>query len=153
MRVFTADTWLQRQLTHTNSTTTATPPPPPTLLFVAGDRSQVGKSSSCLGLIGTLHEKLGYAASELAYIKPATQCEGTQLITRYCTAKKIAHVGIGPVVFYSGFTRSFLAGEQGTSETLLQSIRTAVDELKYGKKVIVIDGVGYPAVGSICGIY
>ena len=126
--------------------------PPPTVIFVAGDRSQVGKSSTCLGVLGALHEKMGIPARDLAYIKPATQCEGTQLITRYCDAKGIENVGIGPVVFFSGFTRSFLAGEQGTSAELLDRCRAAVDGLKRGKTVCVVDGVGYPAVGSICGV-
>ena len=151
MQSFTASTWLQR-LVEINKPSISHLTNKPILIFVAGDRSQVGKSSSCLGLIGTLHEKLGYLNTELAYIKPATQCEGTQLITRYCNNNNITNVGIGPVVFYSGFTRSFLAGEQGTSESLLNSIETAVKEISHGKKIIIVDGVGYPAVGSICGI-
>ena len=125
---------------------------PPTLIFVAGDKSQVGKSSTCLGLVGALHERLGVRARHLAYIKPATQCEGVQLISEYCAARGIACEGIGPVVFFSGFTRSFLAGEQGTSEELLRRIQDAVRALGRGKKVVIVDGVGYPAVGSICGI-
>ena len=124
----------------------------PTLLFVAGDRSQVGKSSTCLGIMGVLHERLGFAARDLAYIKPATQCEGTQLISLYCKARGIACEGIGPVVFFSGFTRSFLKGEQGTSEDLLRRIEDAVHALGRGKRIVVVDGVGYPSVGSICGI-
>jgi hypothetical protein len=61
-------------------------------------------------------------------------------------------VGIGPVVFYPGFTRSFLEGEQGTSQSLIASAVEAVQRLSMGKKVVLVDGVGYPAVGSICGI-
>ena len=79
----------------------------PILLFISGDRSQVGKSSVCLGLLGALLEK-GYAPGELAYIKPATQCESPQLVTKFCDAKGIAQQGVGPVVFYSGFTREYL---------------------------------------------
>ena len=51
-------------------------------IFIAGDRSQVGKSSVCLGLIGSLL-KMGYPPSSLAYIKPATQCESAQLVAQY----------------------------------------------------------------------
>ena len=79
----------------------------PILMFISGDRSQVGKSSVCLGLLGALLEK-GYAPGELAYIKPATQCESPQLVTKFCDAKGIAQQGVGPVVFYSGFTREYL---------------------------------------------
>ena len=139
----TAESWIQRIVDAHQQPPSPATNPPPTLIFVAGDRSQVGKSSSCLGLLGTLHEQLGYAAHELAYIKPATQCEGTQLITRYCEEKGIAHVGIGPVVFFSGFTRSFLQGEQGTTEDLLCSIQMSVTNLSVGKKIVLVDGKKY----------
>lgn len=55
-------------------------------------------------------------------------------------------------MYYKGFTRSFLKGETGeTSEDLLHKASAAVDTLAVGKKVVIIDGVGYPAVGSITG--
>ncbi|CAM9943513.1 unnamed protein product [Scytosiphon promiscuus] len=122
------------------------------LIFIAGDRSQVGKSSTCLGLLGALLRQPGLGPGDLAYIKPATQCEKPQLVTEWCEAKGVACRGIGPVVFYKGFTREFLKGGAGTSEDLLQEIRDAVEELSFGRKVVVVDGVGYPAVGSICGV-
>eukprot|EP00532_Pseudo-nitzschia_australis_P002021 CAMPEP_0168179956 /NCGR_PEP_ID=MMETSP0139_2-20121125/10189_1 /TAXON_ID=44445 /ORGANISM="Pseudo-nitzschia australis, Strain 10249 10 AB" /LENGTH=192 /DNA_ID=CAMNT_0008099959 /DNA_START=144 /DNA_END=720 /DNA_ORIENTATION=+ len=52
-------------------------------IFVAGDRSKVSKSSVCMGLIRALVRDLGYVPSSLAYIKPATQCEATQLVALY----------------------------------------------------------------------
>lgn len=55
----------------------------PLRVFVAGDRSQVGKSSVCLGLLAALL-RAGYSPGELAYIKPATQCESPQLIGKFC---------------------------------------------------------------------
>lgn len=122
-------------------------------LFIAGDRSQVGKSSICLGLLGALLNSGKYKPSDLAYIKPATQCEQTQLVEHYCKDKGItACVPVGPIVYYKGFTRSFLKGETGeTSEQMLQKASDAVDKLALNKKVVIIDGVGYPAVGSITG--
>ena len=122
-----------------------------TLIFVGGDRSQVGKSSVCLALLGALL-RLGYAPSELAYIKPATQCESAQLVTRFAAHAGVAHRGIGPVVFYSGFTREFLKGNTAPSSELLAQCAGAVADIARGKKVVVVDGVGYPAVGSICGV-
>lgn len=126
---------------------------PATRIFIAGDRSQVGKSSICMGLLGALLKTGKYKPSDLAYIKPATQCEQTQLVEAFCKHKGIdACVPIGPIVYYKGFTRSFLKGETGeNSEQLLQNASEAVDSLAKGKKVVIIDGVGYPAVGSITG--
>jgi hypothetical protein len=98
-------------------------------IFISGDRSQVGKSSVCLGLLGSLL-KLGYSAADLAYIKPATQCEQPQLVSQWCEEQGIACRGIGPIVFYTGFTREFLKGNAGTSQQLLQDAKTAVDEVR-----------------------
>jgi BioD-like phosphotransacetylase family protein len=95
---------------------------------------------------------MGVKPSELAYIKPVTQCEAEQSVVKFCNLTGIACEGIGPVVFYRGFTRAFLDGQAGTSEELIQSAVAAVDTIQRGKKIVVVDGVGYPAVGSICGI-
>jgi len=105
------------------------------------------------GLLGALLKTGKYTPSDLAYIKPATQCEAIQLVEEFCKHKGITScVPIGPIVYYKGFTRSFLKGETGeTSEDLLQKASEAVDTLAMGKKVVIIDGVGYPAVGSITG--
>lgn len=123
-------------------------------IFVAGDRSSVGKSSICLGILGTLLYHLGYTPQELAYIKPATQSEAMdQPIQVFCTAMGIRCVPIGPLVYYRGFTRAYLAGETMSTEQLLQQCANAVDRVARGdaKRVVIVDGVGFPAVGSICG--
>ena len=120
-------------------------------VFISGDRSSVGKSTTCLAILSSLL-KLGVKPQDLAYIKPVTQCEVTQPVTEFCEKYGIANRPIGPVVFYKGFTRAFLAGETEPVESLLNSIRQAVDEISVGKKLTIIDGVGYPSVGSICSI-
>jgi len=124
---------------------------PPLRIFVAGDKSQVGKSSVCLGLIGTLIHKYHYPPSSIAYIKPATQCEETQLVTKYCEKLNVKAVPVGPIVYYKGFTRAFLSGETESTSILLNKVKKAVDEIASQKQVVIIDGVGYPSVGSICG--
>lgn len=117
-------------------------------LFIAGDRTQVGKSSVCLGILGTLL-RLNYPPSSLAYIKPATQCEQTQLVSEYCKEKGIEACPVGPIVYYRGFTRAYLNKETESSESLLAKVSLEVDRIAKDKSVVVIDGVGYPAVGSI----
>lgn len=124
---------------------------PPLLLFVAGDKSSVGKSSTCLALLSCLLQ-LGTAPGDLAYIKPVTQCEAEQLVTRFCLQRGVACVGVGPVVFFKGFTRAFLAGETETSSALVGHAADAVQQLGRGKRLVLVDGVGYPAVGSVCGV-
>lgn len=119
-------------------------------LFIAGDRMSVGKTSICLGILGNL-VAMGYPVQSLAYIKPATQNESPQLVQQYCERMGISCVPIGPVVYYRGFTRAFLAGETESSAELLAKVEAKVDEVAKGKKIVIVDGVGFPAVGSICG--
>ena len=136
------------------------PPPPPSLtpssspfssetcvrLFIAGDKSHVGKSSVCLGLLSALLTHL--PASQIAYIKPATQCEGLQLVTLFCESKGIECVPVGPIVYYPGFTRAHLSGSVSVS-SLLSLASSEVSRLSVGRVALVVDGVGHPAVGSI----
>ena len=120
-------------------------------IFVAGDRMSVGKTSVCLGLLGTLVNKFNYKSHEVAYIKPATQNENPQLVQRYCESLGIECVSVGPIVYYRGFTRAFLAGDTESTEELLSKVEIEVDRVAKGKRVVLVDGVGFPAVGSICG--
>ena len=102
------------------------------------DKSQVGKTSICLGLLGALLNS-GYSPSELAYIKPATQCEQPQLISKFCELTGVACNGVGPLVFYSGFTRAFLDGKTDNTEIILKKIKKSVDDISKGKRFVVID--------------
>ncbi len=123
----------------------------PMFLFISGDRSSVGKSTVSLAIIESL-VKLGVPPSTIAYIKPVTQCEAVQPITLFCQRFSIQTEVVSPLVFYKGFTRAFLNNEMGSSNNLIHEIKNAIKKVSKGKKLVIIDGVGYPAVGSICGI-
>lgn len=122
-------------------------------LFVAGAVTHVGKTTVCLSILAALRDA-GFSAAELAYVKPATQCEAPDLLKLWCDEEGIEYVsGEGaPLVFYSGFTRSFLNGEQGTSADWLGRISAKVTEMAQRRRVLIVDGVGFPAVGSIVGV-
>jgi len=119
-------------------------------VFVAGAVSHVGKTTVCLAILGYL-EACGIAPSEMAYVKPATQCEAADALAVWCEAKGVRHVGgtEAPLVFYSGLTRAVIARETARIEP--SAIAARVDELCRGKKFCVIDGVGFPGVGSCVG--
>ena len=52
-----------------------------------------------------------------------------------------------------GFTRAFLSEETASSTDLLQHVKAAVHEnAGPARRLQLVDGVGYPAVGSICGV-
>jgi hypothetical protein len=120
-------------------------------LFISGDRSSVGKTTTCQYLLASFLG-LGISPQDLAYIKPVTQCEAEQSVIKFCEEQGIACCGIGPVVFYKGFTRAYLEGTTETSAELLVNVQRAVETISEGKKLVLIDGVGYPSVGSICGV-
>ncbi|CAJ1331911.1 unnamed protein product, partial [Effrenium voratum] len=96
----------------------------------------------------------GVGASELAYIKPATQCEAPDLLGQWCKVEGVEYIAgeQAPLVFYSGFTRSFLEGKQGTSADWLQKIEQRVASMCQNRSVVVVDGVGFPSVGSVVGV-
>eukprot|EP01036_Dinobryon_divergens_P022401 gene22402-30652_t len=122
-------------------------------VFIAGSRSTAGKTSLCLAILKALISRYGVSASMLSYIKPVTQCEAEQPLTRFCSKAGISCVPIGPVVFYKGFTRAFLSEETASSTDLLQHVKAAVHEnAGPARRLQLVDGVGYPAVGSICGL-
>ena len=74
------------------------------------------------GLLGALLKTDKYAPSDLAYIKPATQCEAIQLVEEFCKHRGITSC-VPPIVYYKGFTRSFLKGETGeNSEDLIKGM-------------------------------
>ena len=130
-------------------------------LLVAGDKSHAGKSTVSLGLLVALLES-GFQPSEIAYIKPATQCVSSTLTARFCKSAGIDYEHIGPVVFYHGFTREQqdISGEVAPNSidadapppvSFPDQCAQAVDRISRGKKLTLIDGVGYPSVGSIIG--
>lgn len=144
--------WIKQHLLESSATLASiTLEHHPLRLFISGDRAHVGKSTVCLGLIGSLLQS-GYAAKDIAYMKPATQCQKPQLVTKFCRQQGIACCDVGPILFYKGFTREFLKGETETSIQLLEKAETKLKEISRGTKIVIIDGVGYPAVGSICGV-
>lgn len=133
------------------SQTTTTTKPEAQLLFICGDQSGSGKTSTCIGLINALITQGGYQPQEVAYIKPCTQCEGVQLLWKFCHSLGVHCVGIGPIVYKAGYTQKCINGENGTAEERLKLVEDAVEQLKTTHKFILIDGVGYPGVGSCVG--
>ncbi|KAJ1460857.1 P-loop containing nucleoside triphosphate hydrolase protein [Pelagophyceae sp. CCMP2097] len=125
-------------------------------LFVSGAASHAGKSTLCLSLLSAALDAGGHPridASELAYIKPATQDERADALVRWCALRGVECVcgSNAPIVFYAGFTRAFLAGDAGTANDWLGRAAAAVDAIAVDKSLVVIDGVGFPAVGSVVG--
>ncbi|MES1911009.1 MAG: hypothetical protein MHM6MM_003513 [Cercozoa sp. M6MM] len=126
----------------------------PIHVMVMGDRSGVGKSTVTLAVLQALLTE--YDASEVAYIKPCTQCVTPTRVTRFCCSKKIKCRGIGPVVFHRGYSHRAIAQlEDESNDGWTHRMTEVVDSIRQvgrDKKVVLIDGVGYPTVGTCCGV-
>eukprot|EP01012_Entosiphon_sulcatum_P007011 TRINITY_DN13462_c0_g1_i1.p1 TRINITY_DN13462_c0_g1~~TRINITY_DN13462_c0_g1_i1.p1 ORF type:complete len:360 (-),score=83.03 TRINITY_DN13462_c0_g1_i1:111-1163(-) len=120
------------------------------LLMLIGSSEGVGKSSVALGIIGALIDQYKWPPNDVAYIKPMTQCVTPQLVAKYCQHIGVANRGVGPVVFWKGFTRYQLDFEPNGYK-LLDQVREAVQRIAHGKRLVIIDGVGFPSVGSTVG--
>ncbi len=120
-------------------------------LYVMGAGSGVGKSSICLGILAQLLAA-GFTPAQLAYIKPVTQCVIKQPVALFCDQHQIACVDIGPLVFHKGFSRDYIAGLTPSSDTLLAGVMASIHAVAEDKAVVIIDGVGHPAVGSVVGV-
>ena len=120
-------------------------------LYVMGAGTGAGKSTVCLGLLAHCLAS-GMAAHQLAYIKPVTQCLIKQPVALFCEKYGIACMDIGPLIFKRGFSRAFIDGNTPSSAELLSDVLNAIHTLSTHKTLVIIDGVGHPAVGSVVGV-
>lgn len=120
-------------------------------LYVMGSESGAGKSTVCLGILAQLLES-GFSADRLAYIKPVTQCIAKQPVALFCEQQHIQYRDIGSLVFSKGFSKDFIDDLTPGSDALLAEALAHIVDLGKGKAVVIIDGVGDPAVGSVVGV-
>lgn len=123
----------------------------PRYLYIMGAESGVGKSTVCLGILAQLLAD-GYLPQQLAYIKPMTQCVEQQAVARFCAEQTIACIDIGDLIFKKGFTQDFIDGLTDSSTDLLAAILQSIVTIGTGKAIVLIDGIGSPAVGSVVGV-
>ena len=67
-------------------------PNKPIYIYVSGDRSHVGKSTTCLALIHSLIVNNILLKEEICYIKPCTQCISPTMVSRYCLTNNIFQI-------------------------------------------------------------
>ncbi len=120
-------------------------------LYIMGSESGVGKSTVCLGILAQLLA-YGYLPEQLAYIKPATQCVKKQAVAEFCANNNIPFMDLGGLHFKQGFTRDFIDGLTPSSHELLATVLQTIATISVDKKIVLIDGIGSPAVGSVVGV-
>lgn len=122
--------------------------------FVAATGQNVGKTTTCLGLVAGLLER----HSSVGFMKPVGQ-EHIQTETGISVDKDVAlfkshfqlldpYEEMSPVLFPRGFTRDYLDGKVDHAH-LVSKIQKAHSAIRERNALTVIEGTGHTGVGSI----
>ena len=129
-------------------------------LYVAATNENVGKTTTCLGLISALRAR----KLNVAFMKPVGQhwtaidgplheclkVDEDVALMRSVFALAQNPADMSPVIIDRGFTRRHLDGQ--APEDLEQRILDAADRLSRGVDVLLVEGTGHAGVGSIVGV-
>lgn len=126
-------------------------------VFVASTGQNVGKTTTCLGLLSGLKKLY----PRVAFMKPVGQ-EHVETETGLHVDKDVIlfkeHFGLGcpyeemsPVLFPPGFTKKILEGEVDGKE-LSEKISRSFNTLKNSHDFVLVEGTGHVGVGSIANL-
>ncbi len=123
-------------------------------VFIAATGQNVGKTTTCLGLVSGLLKRHG----SVGYLKPVGQ-EHVQTESGACVDKdvllfrshfqlKTPYEAMSPVLFPNGFTRDYLDGKVQRN-ALIHKIQTSSNAIIQKHPITIIEGTGHTGVGSI----
>ncbi|KAL3778333.1 hypothetical protein ACHAW5_010229 [Stephanodiscus triporus] len=135
----------------------------PRPIFVAATKQHVGKTTTSLALMSGLQKRF----EKVGFIKPV----GQQHVKVYspalsreirvdkdiCLLKEEFHLDhidyrhMSPVIIPRGYTKKFIDGEI-TYEEQMQQISASFDEVSNASDVVLCEGTGHCAVGSIVNV-
>ncbi len=124
-------------------------------LFIAATRQNDGKTTVALGLIYNLREKV----KKIGFIKPIGQRyleeegkkidEDSILIESFFESLGIKYAlkDMSPIAVEKGFTEQYINNPH--KEELTRRIKESFDRIARDKDIVVIEGTGHAAVGSV----
>lgn len=118
------------------------------ILYIMGYSAGAGKSSIAMGLLKKLKDV--YGSENIVYVKPITQCLHSELL-KYCGSHKITWIE-HYVHFDKDYTLMHSNKTKEQKELVKNNIVTNLLKLSNKYKFVVVDGIGFPGVGSCCGI-
>ena len=150
--------------THDTSASRTSPSYSP--IYVAATRQHVGKTTTSLALLNGLMER--FPRNRVGFIKPVGQQsvvvsmedEGTAtsrkimvdkdaaLVKQYFHLNNVSYENISPVLIPAGYTRKFLDGKI-TSKDQMACIQNAFQTIQDCSDIVLCEGTGHVAVGSI----
>lgn len=121
-------------------------------IFVAATRQDDGKTTTCLGLLGSLLRRF----PRVGYIKPVGQRyvvvdgkkvdEDSVLIDRTFDTR-LPLEAMSPIAVESGFTRHYI--QSGGDGELPHMVVRAFNRAAWEKDFVIIEGTGHAGVGSV----
>ena len=131
-------------------------------IFVAATRQHVGKTTVSLALMSGLSKRF----KKVGFLKPVGQQhvdvkdssnqplrvdKDVVLVREHFHLDHIDYRHMSPVIIPSGYTRRYVDGEIDF-EDQLQQVHTAMEHVNSRSDVVLIEGTGHCAVGSIVGL-
>jgi hypothetical protein len=135
-------------------------------IFVAATRQHVGKTTTSLAIMAGLQKHFG----KVAFLKPVgqqhvtvpgavgSQNETLQVDKDVCLVKEHFHLDhidyedMSPVIIPAGYTKRYVDGEISMAKQVDDVLR-AMDQLTQRCDVVLCEGTGHCAVGSIVGMW
>lgn len=146
-----------------STTTTSHNDNRPRPIFVAATKQHVGKTTTSLALMSGLQKRY----PKVGFIKPVGQQhvkvyspalrEEIRVDKDICLLKEqfqLDHIDyrhMSPVIIPRGYTKKFIDGEI-TYESQMKLIRDSFDEVSNASDVVLCEGTGHCAVGSIVNV-
>lgn len=125
--------------------------------FVAATGQNVGKTTTCLGLVSGLkkrHKSVGFIKPVgQEYIETETGQHVDKDVLLFKSHFKISDLyeDMSPVLFPRGFTRDYLDGKIDHGE-LIEKIKCSFRRIQQSNEATVIEGTGHIGVGSIVNL-
>lgn len=122
--------------------------------FVAATGQNVGKTTTCLGLVAGLikrHLDVGYlkpVGQEHIETETGAHVDKDVVLFRSYFKMQDNYEEMSPVLFPRGFTRDYLDGKV-SKQKLLEKIERAYSSISSRHRITVIEGTGHMGVGSI----
>jgi len=132
-------------------------------IFVAATRQHVGKTTTSLAIMSGLQKRF----EKVGFLKPVgqqhveVQCQRTQkhirvdkdcvLVREHFRLDHIDYGDMSPVIIPQGYTKKFVDGEI-TLGTQVRDVERAMENVASASDVVLCEGTGHCAVGSIVGL-
>lgn len=123
-------------------------------IFVAATRMNEGKTTTCLGLYGSLLQRF----SSVGFIKPIGQrfvdVGGNKIDEDSVLLNSIYNVStpieaMSPIAVDRNFTRDYLKDPENNLRLMIDKMVRGFDRAAYEKDAIIIEGTGHAGVGSV----